>query len=114
LALRGVVLFVLRAASGIAEATMDADGSGKAKSPGFYVSHNPQTRAVFVEALGYGNSERQMLDRYKRMITRAFQTTLGLNADALNRLVQVLPANMVRVSDLTDAQIATLRARYSV
>jgi hypothetical protein len=97
LALRGVVLFVLRAASGIAEATMDADGSGKAKSPGFYVSHNPQTRAVFVEALGYGNSERQMLD-----------------ADALNRLVQVLPANMVRVSDLTDAQIATLRARYSV
>lgn len=114
LALRNVVVYILRSAGGIAEAVMDEGGSGKSKKAGFYVSHNPQARAVFVEALGFNDdTELQMLDRYKRAITRALQTTLGLNVDDLGRLVKVLPAKMLSVSGFTDAQIATLGARYS-
>jgi hypothetical protein len=108
LVLMGVVKYILRAASGLAEAQLD--GSGSATKSGFSVSHNPEARAVFVEALGFGGSERQMLDRYKRVISRGIQTVLRTNVDAY---VTVLAPGMVRISGLTDAQIETLRARYS-
>ncbi|HKX24029.1 MAG TPA: hypothetical protein VJM46_02230 [Candidatus Saccharimonadales bacterium] len=109
--LSGVVKFILRAAPGLTEAEQTGQGSTVSKA-GFYVSHNAdaRTRAVFVEALGYGGKEQQMLTRYKTAIGRALNATLGVNADAH---VTVLPAGMVRISGLSNEQIARLRERYS-
>lgn len=107
LTLMGVVRYILRATGGLSEAALD--NSGNPTKQGFYVSHNPAARTVWVEALGYPGTEQLMLVRYRTTITRALSGLLGTNG----YVVEVVDSGMVRISSLTDLQIASLAARYS-
>lgn len=111
-ALQDVIKYILRAVP-IAEATLDSSGMTALK-PGFATGHNPPAGLVLVEALGYGESERLMLDRYKTAIIRAFRSVLGGNPSPYVRIVETASKGAVlQVSGLTTAQIARLKQRYS-
>lgn len=105
----GAVKYVLRAASGIAEAELD--GLGNARRPGFCVGHNPEQRTVLIEALGFSEpAEAQFLNRYRRAIGNALRVTLGVDPE---QHVEIDPRGMVRVHSLSDEQIGALQRRYS-
>lgn len=112
MALAGTVKYILRAAPQ-PEAVLNT--SGTATKAGFYVSHNPsqETSAVFVEALGYGNRERTMLDRYKTALGRALQSALSVDPEAHLTIVTTGEGGMLRLSGLTGGQIERLQQRYS-
>lgn len=112
LILAGVVRYVLRAVP-VAEATLN--DSGRATRQGFYVSHNPSpgARAVLVEALGYGNGEAGMLERYKTSLGRALRSTLGVDPDQHLAIANTGDGGMLRLTGLSDGQIAQLQQRYS-
>jgi hypothetical protein len=112
LILAGVARYVLRAVP-VAEATLN--NSGTATKAGFYVSHNPSpgARAVLIEALGFGNGEAGMLERYKTSLGRALRSTLSVNPDQYLTIVNTGDGGMLRLTGLSDGQIAQLQQRYS-